>query len=147
MAVNPGGDRSDDGRASRARSTTTRRSVCRGIAVTALPITAGCSSLSEVLGGAPGDVTVFNDTDSAVSATVAVTELPNETTALSETTDIGPSQASKFDDVFESPTRYRFDVETADGRSDNYEWDLPSVEHYLYVTIRPSAIEFEENDP
>lgn len=90
---------------------------------------------------------MFNDTGSTVSATVTVTNVSEETTALSETTEIESSQASKFNGVFDSATQYRFEVETEDGLSGSHEWDLPSTDHYLYVTIHSDSIEFEENEP
>lgn len=62
-------------------------------------------------------------------------------------TDIAASEATKYNDVFESASRYRFEVETADGLSASYEWDLPSTDHYLYITIHLDSIEFEENNP
>lgn len=144
MAENHSSDRSADAHSRNPSAAYSRRSICRGIAVMALPLTAGCSN---ILGGNPGEVTVFNDTGSTVSATVTVTNVSEETTALSETTEIESSQASKFNDVFDSATQYRFEVETEDGLSGSHEWDLPSTDHYLYVTIHSDSIEFEENEP
>lgn len=51
--------------------TVSRRGICRGIAVTALPLTAGYSALS----GDPGEVTVFNNTGSMITVTTTVTNL------------------------------------------------------------------------
>lgn len=140
-------DRSADAHENRHTVPVSRRSICRGVAVMGLPLTAGCSAISGALGGDPGEVTVFNDTDSAVTVTVTVTNPGEETEVLAETADIDASAAAKYDDVFESATRYRFAVETASGLSDSYEWKLPSTDHYLYITITPDAIEFEENEP
>lgn len=145
MGHRPLRDRAADDRSPRISAS--RRSLCRSVAVLGLPLTAGCSTISSFLGGDPGEVTVFNDTDSSVTATITVTNLSTETTSLSETTDIEASQAAKFDGVFESATTYRFEIETGDGASDSYEWDLPSTDHYLYVTIRSETIDFEENEP
>lgn len=128
-------------------STISRRSICCGVAVMALPLTAGCSALSGFLGGNPGEVTIFNDTNSEITATITVTDLSEETKILSDTSDISSSEATKYNDVFESATQYRFEAETADGIADSYEWDLPSTDHYLYITIGPDSIEFEENEP
>lgn len=61
--------------------------------------------------------------------------------------DIEASQARKFNDIFGSATGYRFEIETADGLSESHEWDLPSTNHFLYITIRSDSIEFEENSP
>jgi len=140
-------DRSADAHEDRPTVFVSRRSICRGIAVMGLPLTAGCSAMSGVLGGDPGEVTVFNDTDSAVTATVTVTNRSEETEVLAETADINATAAAKYDDVFGSATRYRFAVETASGLSNSYEWDLPSTDHYLYITITSNSIEFEENEP
>lgn len=138
---------SSTNRPNQASVTYSRRSICRGVAVMALPLTAGCSSLSDLLGGNPGEVTVFNKTDSPLTATITVTKLSDGTTALSETTDIESSQAAKFNDIFTSATEYQFEIETASGLSNSYEWNLPSTEHYLSVIIHPDSIEFRENEP
>jgi len=127
--------------------TVSRRTICCGVAVIGLPLTAGCSALSGFPGGNPGEVTVFNNTDSTITVTTTVTNLEAETEALSDTTDIAASEAAKYNDVFESATRYRFEAETEDGLSESYEWDLPSTDHYLYITIHTDSIEFEENGP
>lgn len=108
---------------------------------------AGCSEVADYLGGNPGEVTVFNNTDSSLTATIDVTKIESDETVLAETTDISASEAAKFDDVFDAATRYRFEAETDDERSDSYEWDLPSTDHYLYITIHSDSIEFEENEP
>lgn len=147
MARNPSGERPSNARLHEAPVPYSRRSICRGAAVVALPLTAGCSSLSGLFGGNPGEVTVFNRTDSALTVTITVTRLPDETTVLSETTDIESSQAAKFNDVFDSPAQYRFEVETADGPSNSHEWNLPSTDHYLSVVVHPDSIEFRENEP
>lgn len=55
--------------------TVSRRGICRGIAVTALPLTASCSALSGFLSGDPGEVTVFNNTGSMITVTTTVTNL------------------------------------------------------------------------
>ncbi|MDF9748239.1 hypothetical protein [Natrinema salsiterrestre] len=112
-----------------------------------LPLTAGCSALSGLFGGNPGEVTVFNNTDSTITVTTTVTNLTEETEPLSDTTDIAASEATKYNDVFESATQYRFEAETEDGLSESYEWNLPSPDHYLYITVHPDSIEFEENGP
>lgn len=117
------------------------------VAVSALPLVAGCSEITGYLDGNPGEVTVFNNTESSLTATITVTEVESEETVLSETTDISASEAAKFNDVFGAATRYRFQAETEDGQSDSYEWELPSTDHYLYVTINSDSIEFEENEP
>lgn len=128
-------------------TTVSRRSICRGIAAMVLPLTAGCSTLSDFLDGNPGEITVFNNTDSTITATTTVTNLEKETEILSETADIAASEATKYNDVFESATQYRFETETSEGLSDSYEWDLPSTDHYLYITVESDLIEFEENEP
>lgn len=92
-------------------------------------------------------MTVFNDTDARITATLTVSNLAAETTELAETTDIESSQAAKYDDIFESATEYRFEIETADGLADSYEWDLPATDHYLYITVNPDSVDFEENEP
>lgn len=124
-----------------------RRELLQGGALSVVPFKAGCSELVRTLSGDPGEITVFNDTGSTVSATVSVTDLRDQTTVLSETMDIEASQARKFNDIFGSATGYRFEIETADGLSESHEWDLPSTNHFLYITIRSDSIEFEENSP
>lgn len=124
-----------------------RRSICRAATVSALPFIAGCSDITGFLNGNPGEVTVFNDTGSELTASITVTKIAEEETVLSETADISASEAAKFNDVFDAATQYRFEAETDDGQSDSYEWDLPSTDHYLYITINSGGIEFEENSP
>ncbi|MFC6727903.1 hypothetical protein ACFQDG_04525 [Natronoarchaeum mannanilyticum] len=140
-------DRSEDANEDRLTATVSRRSIGRAVAAMGLPLTAGCSAITGALGGDPGEVTVFNDTDSSVTATVTVTNIGAEDEVLADTADIDAAAAAKYDDVFESATRYRFAVETTSGLSDSYEWELPSTDHYLYITISGDSIEFEENEP
>lgn len=147
MGRNPSINQSSDCQPSTAPAQHPRRSICRMIAVSALPLVAGCSEIAGYLDGNPGEVTVFNNTESSLTATIMVTEVESEETVLSETTDISASEAAKFNDVFGAATRYRFEAETEDGHSDSYEWELPSTDHYLYVTINSDSIEFEENEP
>lgn len=147
MGRNPSKVHPTESRLSSNPTPYSRRSVFRAITATSLPFLAGCSDFTEFLGGNPGEVTVFNNTESTLTATVTVTDIPAAETVLSETVDIDASAAAKFDDVFTSATQYRFEVETADGLSSSYEWELPSTDHFLYITINSDDIEFEENEP
>lgn len=146
MGRNPSPNRFSDGQSTPVPAQHPRRSVCRAVVVSSLPLLAGCSEIASYLGGDPGEVTVFNNTDASLTATITVTDIESEETVLAETTDIAASEAAKFNDVFDAATRYRFEAETEDGLSDSYEWDLPSTDHYLYITINSSSIEFEENN-
>lgn len=147
MGRNPSKSQPIEPRLSSNLTPYSRRSVFRAVTVTSLPFLAGCSDFTEFLGGNPGEVTVFNNTDSSLTATVTITDISTEETVLSETADIDSSEAAKFNDVFASATRYRFEAETADGLSSSYEWELPSTDHFLYITINSDDIEFEENEP
>ena len=128
-------------------ATYSRRSIFRRITVLALSLGAGCTSLADLLDGEPGEITVFNNTDSNVQVTIEVADRADGRVALAETTTIESSDAVRFNDVFEAAARYRFAVETDHGVADAYEWALPSTDHYLYVIIRSDAIEFEEMGP
>lgn len=116
-----------------------------GTVAAATPLLAGCSTVSDLLGGRPGDVTVFNKTDASVTATVRVTR--NGETLVSDTVDIAASQSEKFEDLFSSTARYRCSVETGADVSNSHEWSLPSTDHYLFAIIHADSVEFRENGP
>lgn len=144
MADDEAPPRQDDCASGPTDAIRSRRTVLRSVAAGGITLSAGCSTLSDLLGGTPGDVTVFNDTDASVTVTVDVRDLDESTTALSETADVEASGAVRFEDVYEGPRDYRFDVETAHGLAGTHEWALPSTDHYLSVTVRDGSLEFEE---
>lgn len=147
MDRSPSPDRSSDCQSITVPARHSRRSVCHAVTVATLPLLAGCSEITDLFGGNPGEVTVFNNTESSLTATINVTKTESEETVLSETVDINASEAAKFNDVFDAATRYRFEAAIDDERSESYEWELPSTDHYLYITFHSDSIEFEENEP
>ena len=127
-----------------ATSNVTRRTAMGGSATVALSLLTGCTG---IFGGNPGDITVFNKTDKKRTAIVSVSKQSSKKEVLSETTKIKPSKSTKFNDVFQSASKYSFSIETESGLSKTHEWKIPSTDHYLYAIIKQNSITFKQKSP
>lgn len=76
MGQTPSKNRNADTGLSSVSESCSRRPICRAATVTALPFIAGCSDIAGFLDGNLGEVTVFNDTGSELTASITVTPDP-----------------------------------------------------------------------
>lgn len=124
-----------------------RRTVLRSAPVFALGALSGCSAISEMVGGSPPDVVVFNRTDNSRTTSIEVSNRGNGETVLSDTTDIGSGSAAEYPDALATSGDYAMTVETNGGLSADHEWNVSSEDQSMQVQINTDSISFEQLSP
>ena len=124
-----------------------RRSLCRGAAVGALSLLAGCSGIMEGLSGSQPDLVVFNKQDTDITASIEVSNRSTEETVLSDSAEINSGSAAEFPDVLPSSGEFTMTVETTDGLASTHEWSISSEDQSMQVRVRSNSIEFDQLSP